>query len=183
LLGWVAAWIFLVAGYNAWRPYYLRFIPKLKIESVHTVETPTNSPPIRRKFVQVLVACETNTPLEDCRGQLQRIHKWTNNDWEPTVFDESVDLLWSNIDTTSIALEPGNDRRLNVFFVNNAVSTISVCAERISMRMSIIPTPFDIFKFDVRVSASNAPPRYVSVRVEFGQNWDDLDVRMIDAHS
>jgi hypothetical protein len=96
------------------------------------------------------------------------------------VFDESVDLLWSNIDVPSIRLEPGNDRRLDIFFVNNSISCISVWAEKVSMRMSLTSTPSDIFRFDVRVSANNVPPKYVSVKVTFGENWNDLDVEFID---
>ena len=46
------------------------------------------------------------------------------------------------------------------------------------MRMSLISTPSDIFKFDVRVSANNAPPKYISVKVTFQQNWDDLNAEM-----
>lgn len=177
-LGWVVAWIILVAGYNAWRPYHLRLTPKLEIASVHTVETPTNTPPVRRKFVQALVKCAAEIPLDNCRAQLLRVYKWANGEWQPTAFDESVDLLWSNIDMPSVTLEPGNDRRFNLFFVDNSTRIISVFAERISMRMSLISTPSDIFKFDVRVSANNAPPKYISVKVTFQQNWDDLNAEM-----
>jgi hypothetical protein len=53
-LGWVMAWIVLAAGYNAWRAYHLKLIPKLEVVSIYTVETPTNSAPVRRKFVQAL---------------------------------------------------------------------------------------------------------------------------------
>ncbi|MGA8216712.1 MAG: hypothetical protein WB799_24215 [Candidatus Sulfotelmatobacter sp.] len=183
LLGWVVAWIILVAGYNAWRPYHLRLTPKLAIVSIHTVETPTNTPPIRRKFVQVLVKCATEAPLDNCRAQLLRVHKWVNGEWQPTVFDESVDLLWSNIDSPSVTLESGNDRRFNIFFVDNGTRIISVFAERISIRMSLTSAPSDIFKFDLRVSAHNAPPEYVAVKAKFGQNWSDLSVEMTEIHS
>jgi hypothetical protein len=174
----VVAWIVLVAGYNAWRPYHLRLTPKLEVVSVHRVETPTNTPPIRRKYVQVLVKCTADAPLHNCRGQLLRVLQWSNVQWEPTVFDESVDLLWSNIDEPSITLERGSDRRLNLFFLNNSVSNISACAERVSMRMSLMWTPSDIFKFDARVSADNIAQEYFSVKVTFGQNWDDLTVEL-----
>lgn len=181
LLGWLVAWVILVAGYNAWRPYHLRLMPKLEGVSVQMVYTPTNAPNLQRRFVQVLVKCVTENPLDDCRGQLLRILKWSSDDWQPTSFDESVDLLWSNIDRPSITLEPGNDRRLNVFFVDSATRIISAFAQSMSMRLLLTSAPSDIFRFDVRVAAKDCPPMYVSMKVTFGQNWDDLVVEKMTA--
>lgn len=173
-LGWVVAWIVFVAGYSAWRAYHVRLIPKLKIGPARTILTSTNAPNVQRKFVQVLVKCATESPLDNCRGQLLRILKWSNEDWQPTHVDESLDLLWSNIDVPTIALEPGDPRQLDVFFVDSATRAITVFAERMSMRMSLASSPSDVFRFDVRVAAKDCPPEYMSVKVSFGQNWDDI---------
>ena len=67
-----------------------------------------------------------------------------------------------------------------MFFVDSATRIISVCAQSMSVRLLLTSTPSDIFKFDVRVSANHTPPNYVSVKVRFGQNWDDLDVEMLE---
>jgi hypothetical protein len=80
-------------------------------------------------------------------------------------------------------LEPGNDERLNVFFVDSSTRVISVFAERISIRMALTSAPSDIFKFDVQVSANNAPPEYIAVKTTFGQNWNDLNVEIMELHS
>jgi len=173
-LGWVIAWSVFVAGYYAWRAYHLRLIPKLELGSFRTIYTPTNAPNLQRKFVQLLVKCATESPLDNCRGQLLRILKWSNGEWRPTHVDESLDLLWSNIDMPSIALEPGDDRQLDIFFVDSGTRNISPFAERMSMRLLLVSAPSDIFRFDVRVAAKDCPPKYVSVKVTFGQNWDDL---------
>jgi hypothetical protein len=54
------------------------------------------------------------------------------------------------------------------------LATISVFAVRFSMRLMLTSAPSDILRFDVRVAAKDCPPTYVSVKVTFGQNWDDL---------
>ncbi len=55
VLGWVVAWVFLVAGYYVWRPYHIRLTPKLTLGDLHYTNTPTNLPGIERRFFQILV--------------------------------------------------------------------------------------------------------------------------------
>jgi hypothetical protein len=126
------------AGYYVWRTDHVRLIPKLELVSLHMIYTPTNVPNLQRRFVQVLVRCATESPLDNCRGQLLRILKWSQGDWQPTLVDESLDLLWSNADIASVTLEPGNDKRLNVFFVDSATRNILPFAERMSMRLLLV---------------------------------------------
>ena len=167
------------AGYYVWRTDHVRLIPKLELVSLHMIYTPTNVPNLQRRFVQVLVRCATESPLDNCRGQLLRILKWSQGDWQPTLVDESLDLLWSNADIASVTLEPGNDKRLNVFFVDSATRNILPFAERMSMRLLLVSVPFDVFRFDVRVAAKDCLPKYVSVKATFGQNWDDVTIERI----
>jgi len=181
ILGWAVAWVFLVAGYYVWRPYHLRFTPKLELCSLHMVYTPTNAPNLQRRFVQVLVKCATECPLEECTGQLLKVSKWSERkgDWEHTALDELLDLLWSNKDVPRLTLEPGGDRRLSVFFVQQDLWQLEPWTDRRSLRMSLPCSPGGVFRFDVRVAAKDCRAEYMSLKVTVGQTWDALNLEMI----
>lgn len=171
ILGWAVAWVFLVAGYYAWRADHVRLVPRLELGTLHTVRMPTNAPNLERLFVQVLVKCTTEFSLDDCRGQLLRVMKWSNGEWAPTHVDESLDLLWSQVDKPSITLESGVDRRLDVFFIINVGRHIVVYSDT-ATRLGLASAPSDIFRFDVRVAAKDCPPRYLFLKVTIGEEWD-----------
>lgn len=181
LLGWAVAWVFLVAGYYVWRPYHIRLTPRLELASLHYVDTPTNIPNIERRFFQVLVKCGTDSPLEDCRGQLLRVSKWSlrGGQWEPTQVDEVLNLLWSNIDVPSVTLEPGADRRLNIFFVQKGLWQLEPWTDRKSFRMTLPCSPSGIFKFDIRVAAKDCRPEYMSLKITVGQTWNELSIETL----
>jgi hypothetical protein len=168
------------AGYYVWRVDHIRLMPKLELVSLHTPYTPTNAPNLQRKFVQLLVKCKTEGPLNDCGGQLLRVMKWSafHGEWQPTQIDEMVDLLWSNLDVESTTLEPGADRRLNLFFIDTDRHIIPR-VNQVPMRMILNFAPANIFRFDVRVAAKGCLPEFASVKATIGQNWDDIQIEEI----
>jgi hypothetical protein len=179
VLGWLVAWIILVAGYFVWRADHVWLIPKLTLGPLYLTYSNPKGPDAseRRRFVQILVEAITESPIEDCRGQLLRVSKWSDAKWEPTRIDESLDLLWSFIDKPTITVEDGAPRRLNVFFVENTSRKLLTWTQ-IPVRLDYFPS--DILRFDVRVAAKDCPAEYVSFKVTFGDQWCDLVTEMIE---
>lgn len=166
---------FALAGYHIWRPYHLRLQPKLKIiwrayqeptkavssvgNVVHTVN-----------YIQLLPACTTDAPVENCRGRLLRVMEWDANayqpHWAPTILNEPLDLEWSNHDSQPLTLEPGVNQRLNL---------LAVGPNHAQLRVSNLPLKADdVFTVDrdfllqVRLSGKDCPPVDINVKVRFG---------------
>lgn len=174
----------LIAGYYVWRADHVRLVPTLETGDIHRKYTRTDKPNEKRRFVQVAVKCRTEGPVEDCGGQLLGVFKLVNGGWETTQIDETNDLLWSYRDNPTVpfkdkslvTLEHGAPRRLNVFFVENTSPNI-VTRTEIPMRLPYLP--LDIFKFDIRVGGKQGSAEYVSLEAVCGNQWCDLDVKLI----
>jgi hypothetical protein len=151
-----------LAGYFVWKADHVRLIPKLGVgDDIDMKFTGIGVPDKKKRTVQVLVKCETEGPVKDCRGQLLRVSKWAEGDgkWEITHINETLDLEWSYVDPpTFITLEHGAPRQLNVFWVENTHRDIVTCT-RFHPRLAV--TPSDRLKFDVRVAGEDCPPLYV----------------------
>jgi hypothetical protein len=174
ILGWVVAWVFLVAGYFAWRAYHVLLIPKLELGDVCVVPTSTTNqatgaPGPDRIVVQIPVRCATESPVSHCTGHLLRVSKWSGTEWTPTEADEPLDLLWSVIDRPIRSLEPGIDRRLCVFHVDNLPGRyIRPWVDRMIHRMAPMfdsITPADILRFDIAVKGEDCPTINISLKV------------------
>lgn len=182
----IVLWLVLVmfvAGYQIWRADHIRLIPKLELSDCRVISTPTNDPEEQRVYGQILVKCSSDAPLNNCRGQILRVMRWSGNEWIPTVVDESLDLLWSTIDRPSRTIEPGADQQLCLFFVSNLHQWISPWVETIQLRMREMfqqANPADIFRFDIQVTAAECPPKRKSIRIQMGQQWNAPLVEPID---
>lgn len=182
--GYIIALVVFVAGYQLWRAYHVRLVPKLEIGDVYRKYARTGKPNEKRIFVQVAVKCRTEGPVEDCGGQLLGVFRLVNGEWEITGIDETNDLLWSYRDNTTVPfkdksfvmLEHGAPRRLNVFFVENT-STNIVTRTEIPMRLPYAPS--DNFRFDVRVAGKDGLAEYIHLKVTFGDHWNDLVAEII----
>jgi hypothetical protein len=116
--------------------------------------------------------------LRNCRGQLLRVLRWSTHyeNWEPTQIDELLDLFWSNMDQKSATIEPEADRRLNIFFAQSDWQ-IAPRVGSIPLRLFLQYSPGSVFRFDVRIGAPDCPAECRSVKVAFGQAWDDIDLQ------
>ncbi len=179
--GWITTiyvvWVVLIAGYFLWRADHVRLIPKIELGKTYVIKTPTNNPNIKKVYAQLLVRCSSEAPLTECRGHLLRVWKWSASDekWRETECDEPLDLLWSNIDQPLRNVEPGVDQRLDIFCIDNVSKAITIWAAAVQYRAAAVFTssnPSDIFKFDIRVSAKESPPIYISLRVQAGDDWE-----------
>jgi hypothetical protein len=185
-VNWTAVVVALfVAGYYTWHADHVRLVPKLRVKTLHCISTPTNTPLLQRKFIQILVGCGSEGSLQDCRGQLLRVLRWSdhNENWEPTQIDELFDLFWSKVDQESVTIESEADRRLNIFFAQSDW-TIAPRVGSIPLRLFLQYSPGTVLRFDVRFAAQDCPAECRSVKVSFGQAWDDIVFEEIpaDAH-
>lgn len=185
-LPWAVAWAILVAGYFIWRADHVRLVPKLGIGDITMKYSGVGRehPDKKRRYVQVLVKCETEGPIKDCRGQLLNISKWAEGagEWYATHINETLDLEWSfvNDPQTVISLEHGAPRQLNVFWVENTHRDVVICT-RFHPRLKV--APLDRFKFDVRVAGEECPPVYASFEVTIGNAWCDLTCDDVRRHA
>jgi hypothetical protein len=170
---WAVAWAILVAGYFIWRADHVRLIPKLTVGPFELAYSNPKGPNAteKRRFVQVIVNCATECPLENCRGKLLGISKWSDGKWEPTRINESMDLWWSYVDRPTIMLEDKAPERLNVFYVENTSRNLVTCTQ-IPVRLACSPS--DILRVRVRVAANDCPAEYIYFKVTFGDQWCDL---------
>jgi hypothetical protein len=58
------------AGYYVWRADHVRLMPKLNVSDVNMIYAGTGVPDKKRRFVQLLIECTTEGPIENCSGQL-----------------------------------------------------------------------------------------------------------------
>ncbi|MGA9665709.1 MAG: hypothetical protein WBQ69_04570, partial [Gallionella sp.] len=181
---WFLAYVLIVVyltGYYLWRAYHVRLMPRLELNTPLIVDTTTNIAQLNRRFVQIPATCLTQTRLDNCGGQLLRVWKRVDNDWQLTQVDEPLDLNWSILDLPTTFLEQNVNRRLNVFFLENINRNINFASSRVPFRMALSSAPFDVFRFDVRIGAPDCPPGYLSFKVTFGQNWNDITVQELEA--
>ena len=181
ILGWVVAWVFLVAGYYTWRPYQLRLTPKFRVSDLRVQPTPTESPGTTRMYVQVTPECVTDAPVYECRGRLLLVSTFNpaRQDWVPTEMNAPLNLGWDYYGYDQLTIEPGIGQRLDVcYWDNHATAVVPTVQPLPSKWRSIIgPGPF---KFDIRMTAKDSPPVDFSVTVDLlGRKWDKPEVELI----
>jgi hypothetical protein len=174
-----------VAGYYAWRANHLRMVPVLGIKESHIQETPTSNPNERRAYIQLVPTCLTEVPVNECRGHLLKVCKWSerNKEWQTTELNEPLNLAWSMHDASPLTMFPGVDQRLNVCWVDNHGRFIPDCPNGLPLRGQEVFNSRDKFRFDIRVTAKDSPPVNTSVIVQMGINWNKPRVEIVEART
>jgi hypothetical protein len=160
LLGWVVAWLFLVAGYFVWRADHIRLIPKLKIAGTGFQDTPVvrdGRVVDHRTFVQLLPECLTESPVYECVGYLQRIERrGGQNQWEEIALDRNLRLGWSE---ENLELHPRAEKPLNVFFLphntNQIIPTVRQDADIPFQRFDALLMQESVLRFHVQITCSD----------------------------
>jgi hypothetical protein len=189
---WIVALAFvaalIVASYYAWRADRLRLIPKLRFrDSGFAIHNATTSDPNeRRKYLQILLECATDAPVEECRGFLLRIRTAWGDEWQDTEFDHALPLTWSFYDTSEPrTLYRGVDQRLNLLWFNNVYQVSLTTAPQ---SYSIKRLDFNNYlRFDIRITAKDSPPLDISLKlrrpliggIPGGMPWDNLSVEQL----
>lgn len=187
-------WAFFTAGYHNWRVDYVRLIPKLELGGIRVIKTPTTQiigpvtrPGPDRVLAQILVKALTEVPIENCRGQLLRVWKWSDKakGWKKTDVDEPQDLLWSIVDNPVRTIEV--DRQLNLFHIDD-LPQLAIVPEVQSLpnRMAAVFTGSEasaVFKFDISVTGKDSPRVETSFTVQMGTNWDAPNIARLHSGS
>jgi hypothetical protein len=178
---------FILAGYFAWLGTHddlmecrARLSPKFRVRQTIVQPTPTNFANESRVYVQIIPECLTDAPVSECRGTLLRVLRMEGSEWVLTAADEPLELTWSISDSTlPRMINPGILTRLNLVWVSNLQQQINLAADRIPFRFLGVFQRQEIFRFDVRFTASDCAPVDVSVAVEVGQQWNDIRASVV----
>jgi hypothetical protein len=186
-VNWLAVVVALFfAGYYVWRDDHIRLLPKLVIGRWNTLKTRV-SDGSESTYVQVLVECGSEHSVDDCRGHIKHVSKWDDSDksWEPLI-DQSLPLLWSNIDQPSRTLWSELAEPLNVFYINNFTGLIMLCSEKVPFWMTDALsglTSEDILKFEILVTAKDCAPVTTVITIGITENSHGLAIVFKDKAS
>jgi hypothetical protein len=178
-----------VAGYYLWRRDHVRLMPKLELGDIRVVKTPTREtvgpvtrPGADRVVAQLEVKNTTEVIVDDSRGYLVRVWRWSDTGWISTEVDEPLELLWSTIDEPSRALYPGIPQRLCIFAIDDVADRyVYPWAKALQLRMLDVFKQAGpaTFKFDISVRARDCLPIDIALRVQMGETWDAPVVELI----
>jgi hypothetical protein len=160
----------IVSGYFVWRAEYIKTVPRFVIERAGVQQTTSilQTRPIVTNWIQIHPKCLTEARVNGCEGHLIRIYKKATpqSNWIETAFNEVSLLHWSNNSEMKVKLEPGAELRLNVACTGDT-PIIRPDVPSLHFRTHADLIPPGIFSFDIKVTADDAPPVYVSVEVVF----------------
>jgi hypothetical protein len=186
LLGWVVAWVFLVAGYFVWRAYHVRLVPRFQVTEIIAQETDTENPDVFNLFVQIVTKCLTEAPVHGCQGHLLRVWHRDNDedDWVLTSMNAPLFLGWDYYSINHLTLEPGIDRRLNICWWSTIRKNIIPSVDPLPSKFRTVFSRVGTFKFDVKIIAADCPSVDVSVTLKNDScDWNKPVLELIQGKS
>lgn len=180
----VAAIVFFAAGI---RIIAIKRLLGLRTSSLQTgninKEPVTANDGTKRMFLQLFVGCSSQHGLDNCRGYMKRLQRWSEGTggWS-VLINSPVPLLWGNIDVESCSLIADMSQPLNIFFVDeNNKFPILWTRQVPNTMMSVLRTmtPSDVLKIDVMVRADGTEDAETSIEVTMAKVWDEFTAEMI----
>jgi len=198
-INWTAITVALFfAGFYTWRADHVRLIPRLAVQNAVLQITPVtrqifamNGTQVSdevldgRTFIQLAVKCLTEAPVDECKGHLVKVQRWSpsKNDWESADFPPALVLGWDNSgDAQQITQHPGAEKPLNVAFIRHSDSQIFPCVygdipqQRVTNAFRRIPGEREAYQFDIQITcfdrSNNTSMKPVAVRVEVQKTAD-----------
>jgi hypothetical protein len=169
----------IIAGYYIWRTDHLRLIPGIKLEEIR--QQAAQAKDVNRTYIQLVLRCATETPIEECIGRLVRVWRWSLDDWEQIEPNQPLHLNWSPGVDQPISLSPGVPELLDVLYINNRVSYISFCSSWVPERATTIDIGHpSVLRFEIAVAGKDAdshkslPTLPVSFKLSI-QKWPVID--------
>lgn len=182
-LGWIVAWLFLVAGYYVWRADHVRLIPKFSVTTLCPPnETDTEDGNVTNLFIQIIPECLTDSPVLGCRARLLQVSKKfeDDEDWRVTSMDSPLFLDWDYYGSGEFTLEPGIRQRVNVCWWSNRFRMIIPCVSPLPSKYRNVFNDFESFKFDIRITAKDCEPVDVSVLVSLRERpWNKPNISLV----
>lgn len=175
------AWAFLVATYYTWRKERLRLIPQVVLQEIRQQSAPAGQ--ANRTYIQLVMTCATEAPVEECKGWLVRLWKWSesSNDWEKIEPNQTLRLNWSPGKDEPITLFPGVPEIIDVIFVSDRDPRVFFCSNWVPQRAQNIDLGQpSLFKFEVVVhgkdsdSHKSLPALPILFKVSI-QRWPVID--------
>jgi hypothetical protein len=182
-------WVFIVAGYYAWREDHLRLVPKITLmfenrePFVQTTPTqlggfigprPASGPD--RVYIRVFPQCSTR--VRACEPYLLAIYREEDGIWTPTPMNEPCLLTWANRpQTRQLDVEPGIGPYVDVCYIEQGNDQINPCIPN-AVRPLRTQNAFQrlaTYRFDVQVT--NGDP--ISLRVRPGKQWNRPEVEIV----
>jgi hypothetical protein len=156
--------------------------PKLRLEfdpcSRGCVHTTTLGGLTKALFVRVLPQCETS--MTNCVGYLRGVFKLSNDKWEPTEFDERLDLTWANRGNANpITIQNGVPQYLDIFCIPST-NMIWPCfaSNQVPNRAKDVFNATETFRIDVGVMGDGGAAS-LSLKVKLGDTWDTSKIELI----
>lgn len=175
-------WALLIAGYYTWRADHLRLIPQVVLEEIRQQSAPAKRP-TTRTYIQLVMRCATEVPVEECKGWLVGLWKWSasSNDWERIEPNQTLRLNWSPGINEAITLFPKVPEVIDVIFVDDQDPRIFFCSNWTPQRAQNISLGQPgLFKFEIVVngkdknSQKSLPALPISFKVSI-QQWPAID--------
>ena len=172
-------WAFVVAGYYTWRADHLRLIPGIKLEEIRQQPAPA-AKGATCTYIQLVMACATEAPIEECKGRLLHVWRWSDS-WEEIQPNQPLRLNWSPGKDEPQPLFPGIPQLIDVFFISDRDPHISFCSDWVPQRAKTISVEQpSLLKFEVAVTGKDAdshkslPTLLILFKVDI-QRWPAID--------
>lgn len=168
-----------------------RLSPKLEVSDIRVQRSPNIDPTTNQRsgdsvWVQLEVKCSTNASVENCVGHLIKMlhkpsHEGANDQWEETEMNESLPLGWSleKNGNAPITIYSGVPKCLNVFSIYSEQQIIIPSVDPHPLRMWDVVTQRGIFRFVIRITASDCKPIDVTVEGAMGEVWHRPKIRLL----
>lgn len=187
----------LITGYHVWSKERTKLItlqekydPKLTIEFDNggrgfIAKAPTNIGGFDTEAVWVRVLPTCSSRVSNCIGQLTCVYKWENGQWNPTQFDERLDLTWANKGNAN-PLEIFNGARqfLDVLmirnFQNNPIINLTTPSFVFPSRAAqVFNDSRGVFRIDIVVIGDQNANAQISLRIHIKDEWDKPEISRI----
>jgi hypothetical protein len=162
ILGWAVAWVFLVAGYYAWRADHVRLQQKIEATRVRTHSYPHRDGGKGTQYYFGIINNSEAATIHGVRVQLMEIiPEIENHDWLPIPLHLKHDNPLSGVFTQSFDLHPREPRNIDLFTTatatGNRVAHFALSVSGVDLRLPITGR----CRFRVMINAEDVPVLFV----------------------
>jgi hypothetical protein len=175
----------VIAFYGAWRKERVtrlgleeRLESKIRLvfdaagtKYVHKTNEGTSS-----ELLMVRVWPQCATSVDGCIGFVRAVYEFDGNTWQPTAFEERLDLNWSMKGSSPLTIQKGVPQFLDVFQISGSRKKIELCANSIPNRATAVFKASGIYRIDIGVIGSGGANASLSLKVSMSTDWDKPEI-------